>query len=263
MPNICGTCTSLSTVYVPLAQGKFSGKPTAMNEAATQTLRESILSRVEARMEELGVSERATEIRAFGKAGTMRNWRRRDILPRIDTLMQLAPVLDTSIEWLLTGKQPESAPDLTELSEQPQQVNVIGKVAANTWLDVENMDFSHEDIMQVPSASGFPPSLQYALVVSGNCLNKIARNGDILVCLDLIKANVEFAADDLVIVERSRFEGQMIERTAKRVRVTSTGFELWPESNDPAHQEPIRLDGAEDGETIRVIGRVLWILRRP
>lgn len=69
--------------------------------------------------------------------------------------------------------------------------------------------------------------------------------------------------NDLVIVERSRFNGQMIERTAKRIRQTISGFELWPESTEPNHQEPIKINGATDGEEIRIVGKVLWILRKP
>ena len=36
-----------------------------------------------------------------------------------------------------------------------------------------------------------------------------------------------------------------------------------PESDDPAHQEPIQLDRAAEGEDIRVWAKVLWVLRKP
>ena len=53
----------------------------------------------------------------------------------------------------------------------------------------------------------------------------------------------------------------MIERTAKRLRRGLSGLELWPESNDPAHQMPIAY-GEHDGETVEVRGKVLFVLRK-
>lgn len=159
------------------------------------------------------------------------------------------------------GKEP---PTVLRQSGAPLSfVKVTGKVAANTWMDVDEMDFGYDDIEPVPSVSGYPVDQQFALLVEGNCLNKVAQHGDRLVCVSMTADGVEIVLDDLVIVERRRFGGQMVERTAKRVRQTIDGFELWPESTDPAHQEPIRLNGAHDGEEIAVIGKVLWILRKP
>lgn len=142
-------------------------------------------------------------------------------------------------------------------------VRIVGRVAANTWLSVEDMDFGYDDVESVPSVGGFPVEWQFALIVEGNCLNKRASHGDVLVCLDTIKSGVDTLEDDLAIVERRRFGGQMVERTAKRVRRAADGFELWPESTDPLHQDPIRLYRVPDGEEVEIIGKVLWILRKP
>ncbi|AGF74116.1 putative prophage repressor [Bartonella australis AUST/NH1] len=142
-------------------------------------------------------------------------------------------------------------------------IPVIGRVAASAWMSVEDMDFGFDDIEYVPCTTEYPIHFQFALKVDGNCLNKIARNGDQLICLDVIKSGVNVEPNDLVIVERSRFNGQMVERTAKRIRQTTNGFELWPESTEPNHQEPIKVNGVADGEEIRIIGKVLWILRKP
>lgn len=172
-----------------------------------------------------------------------------------------------STGWLLTGegKSPdgEQASDLQPVASPIGAIPVTGKVAANTWLSVDDMDFGYDDIDYVPSASGYPVELQFALKVEGNCLNKIADHGDILICLDTVKTGIDADDNDLVIVERSRFEGQMIERTAKRLRRTADGFELWPESHDPNHQEPIKLNRPTNGDEVRIAGKVLWIMRKP
>lgn len=182
-----------------------------------------------------------------------------------------------SIDWLLTGKgkPPKETSKSSDILNHHQEnglrstnipigfIKVTGKVAANTWLDVDEMDFGYDDIEYVPSISGHPEEQQFALIVDGNCLNKIAPDGTVLACLRLASGTADVLPNDLVIVERRRFGGQMVERTAKRVRQTLEGFELWPESTDPAHQEPIRLSGAAEGEEIVVIGKVLWVLRKP
>ncbi|UTO29099.1 LexA family protein [Bartonella harrusi] len=172
---------------------------------------------------------------------------------------KLAPHLGVKPFNLLFPENKEIHP----ISNAIGMIPVIGKVAASSWMSVEDMDFGFDDIEYVPSTSKYPAHFQFALKIEGNCLNKIARDGDQLICVDIIKAGIDVEPNDLVIVERSRFNGQMIERTAKRIRQTISGFELWPESTEPNHQEPIKINGATDGEEIRVVGKVLWILRKP
>lgn len=142
-------------------------------------------------------------------------------------------------------------------------VRVMGKVAANSWIDVDSMDFSYDDQKDIPSVGGYPPDWQFALIVEGKCLNKIANDGDILVCLDVIKAGSEARPGDLVIVERRRFDGQMVERTAKRLRRSAKGLELWPESKEPEHQDPIVLYEPDEDIDVRIMAVVLWIMRKP
>lgn len=162
------------------------------------------------------------------------------------------------IEWLLTGK----GGAVTPLSKSPlASVPVIGIVRAGAWQDINAGDHSLYEV--VPAAPDAPTEWQYAYTVEGTSLDKIAQPGDILVCLDCIKSRVDIKEGDLVVVERSRFGGQMVERTAKRIRRSIAGIELWPESNDPLFQEPIRLDDTQDGDTIEVRAKVLWIMKRP
>ncbi|WP_313613438.1 hypothetical protein [Agrobacterium sp.] len=170
--------------------------------------------------------------------------------------------------WLQAGegeppKQLQTPNGLSTTNAPIGMIPVTGKVAANTWISVEDMDFGYDDIDYVPSIGSYPVEWQFALVIDGQCLNKIAQHGERLVCLNTIAAGIGIEDGDLAVVERRRFGGQMVERTAKRVRMTADGFELWPESNDPAHQEPIRLYRNTDDVEVQVIGKVLWIVRKP
>lgn len=152
---------------------------------------------------------------------------------------------------------------LRPMNETLTSVKVIGKVAANTWMDVDSMDFSYDDLETVPTLGGVPPEWQFALVVEGKCLNRVANHGDKLICLDLVKAHVSAQPEDLVIVERRRFAGQMVERTAKRLKKSAKGMELWPESFEPEHQEPIALYEPDEDVDVRIVAKVLWVLRKP
>lgn len=154
----------------------------------------------------------------------------------------------------------------SELREDPHPVTglrVVGRVAANTWIDVHDMDFSYDDAEEVPAVGGYPKEWQYVLIVAGKCLNKLADNGDKLVCLDLIKAHKHEEPGDLVIVERRRFGGQMVERTAKRLRQSAKGMELWPESHEPEYQEPIALYEPHEDVEVVIVAKVLWVMKKP
>lgn len=218
--------------------------------------------------------------------GAVGNWEiGKDV--HVDNLISISKVANVELKWLIDGDEalkPQTQfnkrrekwePFFRELNEQIGQeqlkpveiptngVPIIGKVAASSWIDVSEMDFNEEHIEFIPAYLGYPPQMQFGLVIQGECLNKLAPSGSILTCLSLVKSGVSFQDGDLVVVERRKYQGQMVERTAKRVRKTATGYELWPESTDPAHQAPIILDGSSSEEEIEVVGKVLLISMTP
>lgn len=280
MADLCGIYTAMSTAHVPICNADFNGRITAMTYDPKTARSLGILARVNERLDALGLSMSAASQKATGSRDTIRNWTRGNHLPRYDTIEKLAAVLEVTPEWLWSGEEGASSfefPRLSSLSSVTQErsldllpvelpnnsLTVTGKVAANTWLDVDDIVLSSDEMETVPAAGSYPVAWQFALLVNGNCLNKIANHNDILVCVSLAKSGESFKDGDLVIVERQRYAGHMIQRTAKRVKRTAHGFELWPESTDPAHQDPIRLDSSYSNESISVIGRVLLIIRKP
>lgn len=178
--------------------------------------------------------------------------------PRGDIMEKLAKALGTT-EAALRGFEQPALTTATGGLGKVRPVKVSGYVKAGIWQDARLEGPS----MDVPSLGGYPVDMQVAYVVDGESLNKIARNGDVLVCLDLIASGVSIKDDDLVIVEMLKHDGEFVDRSAKRVRRTRTGFELWPESDHPDHQEPLVLNEVEDGIDMRVSAKVLWIVRKP
>lgn len=219
--------------------------------------------RVKERMEALGLNAFETAKRANLGASYVRDiLRGKTRVPNAENIAKLAAVLETTVDYLMDRSNDST---LRVVAAKVEGVPVLGRVAANTWYTADDdvIDVDTDDIERIPSISGYPVEWQFGMIVDGNCLNKVANDGDRLVCLDLIKSGTPIMEGDLIIVERSKFGGQMRQRTAKRVKKTKAGYELWPESTDPAHQEPILLNEAADGEDIRVWAKVLWVLRKP
>lgn len=183
----------------------------------------------------------------------------------VEEAERYAKFFRVSPTWLLTGQDTPGHPQLTTTAKKPVKLGMIpvkGRIKAGDWQDIDSWGAGVMDEW-VPSSSEYPLEWQYAFVVDGESLNRVARHGDRLICLDLGDSGSDFSDGDLVIVERSRFGGQMKERTAKRARKTLAGYELWPESNDPAHQDAIPYAGNDESDSVSVVARVLWILRKP
>jgi len=179
--------------------------------------------------------------------------------PRGDTLERLAGALGTTEAHLRGLDQPSLTKALGRAGKL-QSVKVSGFVKAGIWQDAR---LEGPSDMDVPSIGGYPADMQLAYIVDGDSLNRIARDGDVLVCLDLIASGISIKDNDLVIVELLKHDGEFVDRSAKRVRRTKTGYELWPESDHPDHQEPLVLNEIDDGIEMRVSAKVLWIIRKP
>lgn len=148
-----------------------------------------------------------------------------------------------------------------QLRAAPGAIPVMGEVAAGVWREVEATDVSPFEPVPVAPNSKYPAGAQYGLVVRGTSMNRIAVDGDVLVCLSVDVT--EPADNDLVIFERCRAQEGLRETTVKRLRFRDGVMELWPESDDPRFQEPIRIAGdtPEGDEAGRVIAVVDWIYR--
>lgn len=116
----------------------------------------------------------------------------------------------------------------------------------------------------VPPDPKFPTRASFGLVVSGTSINKIAQDGDVLVCLSYAEAGFEIRDGDLAIVERRMAQEGLVEVTAKRVRRFVDRLELHPESTDQRWQTPLVVRGddvADDRGDVRIVARVSWIYR--
>lgn len=139
---------------------------------------------------------------------------------------------------------------------------VIGEVSAGSWHHLDGMNQADFEVEPSP----FPPDPRYAigaqfdLVVRGSSINRFARDGMRLRCVDLIAAGIEVEDNDLVIFRKTKDDGELVQTTAKRYRRRGSIVELWPDSDDPRWQTPERIDtrNTPAGEEGAIVALVLY-----
>lgn len=145
-----------------------------------------------------------------------------------------------------------------QIDHQISTALIVGDVAAGVWSE-PGVHFE-----PIPSTvvvdTRWPQHAVYLLRVRGTSINRQAREGDLVLCLDAHAAPRDFHNGDWVVAERVDSDGR-IETTVKRVVGNRhTGFVLSPDSDDPAFQQPIQL-GNHDGEQVRVRAFVLEFIK--
>lgn len=193
-------------------------------------VKSQILERVEERLKKLGLSARAASIRANGSADVIRNWQKKDVLPRLDTLVDLARALDVTPEWLAFGAGEEAN----------QSVPLISWVSAGTFGQVDPVDdIEHATRITV---ADLPKGDWVALKVTGDSMDRISPPDSIIL---VNRADRKLVANACYIVQND--DGCA---TYKRFRPSPDRFE--PVSTNAAH-EPIFPDR---GNMPRIFGRV-------
>lgn len=139
---------------------------------------------------------------------------------------------------------------------------VIGEVSAGNWREMEIFDILDYPPLPV-DLSFYKPKDCFSVVVRGESINRIARDGDYLLCVRRDAMKWDFKTGDLAIVQRSRESGRLIEVTAKRLKRLDSVWELWPVSDDERFQKPLTVETMDDTQEIAFVGIVEFVVRRP
>ncbi len=110
----------------------------------------------------------------------------------------------------------------------------------------------------LPLDPRFPPEAQFDLMVQGSSLDKLAREGDLIRCVDIERGQIKIENGDIVVIERSR--GDARELLGKRVLRQCEQVELWSESNHDFWREPVIREDGDSG--IRIVAKVLYVYRK-
>lgn len=141
-------------------------------------------------------------------------------------------------------------------------VPIVGEVAAGLWMEAALFETENAEESTISYDVRFPAQAQFVVRVRGESLNRIAANGDLLLCVDYMAAGIELKENDIVLVERSRDNGMTIERTAKRIIKLNGQSELMPESDDPRFQETIVYrEGDFDHTEVKIKAKIVMVFK--
>lgn len=225
-----------------------------------------LLARIEERLRALGLSADAAS-RAAGKPDSIRNLKR--AVKNGDrqgvamaTLSALAPVLGTTVAYLLGEEQNDGPADRVVEGRRPASIAVVGKLAAGVFREVvEHDDGEPEYIFDEPDPE-FPNARQIAFTVEGDSLNDLKPrpilDGDKVICVDFEDTGLPLIEGMIVVVQRTRDNGITLEWSAKQVEIHPGRTEFHPRSTNKAFKPIVYSDdpNADNGERVEVIALV-------
>ncbi len=140
-----------------------------------------LISRIDKRLEVMGLTHTEASRTATGSTDTIRNWRRAAAEGKTtgatqDKLEAVARVLHTKFLWLTTGVGPEDA----GRDEEGTSVPIFADVPAGRMMPTEGIARA-EDIRSHIVISGLGKGDWAALVVNGQSMNKVAPDGSVIV----------------------------------------------------------------------------------
>ena len=230
----------------------------------------SILRRIDRRLEKVGLTDKQAGLAAGMSSDTIRSARRQydggkqHGMAR-KTLIALAKPLQCNAEWLTSGAGPEEGNDNVPASAHPARgLRFHGTVAVGTWVEINGDNVATHNT-EIPFDPRYPADRQFAVIVQGNSINRVAQSGDFLIVVEL--ECLEPEDDDLVIVSRTRKVPALREVSAKRYKIAGKTFELRNDSSDPhfANAAPIVVKSGgktDESETIEIRGVVLGVYRQ-
>ncbi|MFB2562452.1 S24 family peptidase [Rhizobium sp. IMFF44] len=207
-------------------------------------------TRLKKALEDKGLSMKAASLEA-GKGETfIRDLFERDRAPSIDNFLAIARVVGRSASYLL-GEN-------TDVPEGLRSVEVGAPIQAGAWSETWEWDYDERYTVMVPDYPEYRPYRLYAAEARGTSMNRRYQEGTVLVFVDVNETGESPMPGKRYIVERKRASGEA-EHTVKLLFADQDG-KLWlmPESDDPRFQAAIAIeDGAEDGDVVAIVGRVI------
>lgn len=195
----------------------------------------------------------------------------RDILrgktrsPRSESLDKLAGALGTTTDYLL-GKDVDGGIHGPAIARQGDRLRYAGVIQAGQFLSVNDFNQDHSDIVPdyVLADMNHGKVRQYAYKAAGDSMNEAGILDGMWVvaadAADYVDVYGDVVTGDLVVVERSRYQGSERELTVKEVHFFRDRYELRPVSSNTEHK-PITVPHdhtvSSDGEEVKIVGVVL------
>ncbi len=142
-----------------------------------------------------------------------------------------------------------------------QEVEVVGFVQAGVWAETNEWAPDEQYSVTVKCSLAFPDAALTGLEVRGSSMNKVYKEGTVLICISAIEQRVEPVSGQNVIVQRRDKYGLM-EATVKELEIRADGQRfLWPRSDDPDYTVPLKWQETGADNDILVSGIVIQSIR--
>ncbi len=244
-------------------------------------MRDEILERIEQRLSATGLSAFAASQRAGLSGDAIRNLRRAARKDpgggrggiSVDTLNALAPVLGTTVAWLLSGEGEAEAEGVSEARIDTKArgmvaVPELGLVEAGAYRVVDDFNQAELPTFAMPPDEMFPSARLVAFLVAGDSMNALKPRpilpGDRVVCVSYedVAHRVVIRDGMTVVVQRTRDGGHTREWSVKQVELYEDRTEFHPRSSNPRHKPIVvtRDVEADDGTQVEIIALVRRIV---
>lgn len=236
----CDKSVAIGTILISHDKSKQMRQNCRMNYAL-------LLSRINERMDALGLSARKTCAMAGVGENTIRNIRAGHA-PKPANLHKLAKTLGVPDSHFLEAAAQAKREGAPEEPEKPhfsavETVYVKGRVQAGLWQDALEWPVSDWLPVYIPADPRFPQIERFGLEVCGPSMNKVYPEGSIIIAVNLDDLGRCPRSGERVVIQCRAKNSSDMEATVKRYEVTQDGQHiLWPESYDPLYQTPIILE---------------------
>lgn len=200
-------------------------------------MNKEIIERIEKRLKIVGLSAMAASMKAGLSKDVIRNWKRDpDLMPTTRSLMALAPVLETTVNWLLYEIEEGEQSDESRAAVAPG-IRFGGIVEAGNFrrVNIFNQDAEFA-IVPIQPNPHYPFEAQFAFKVEGESMNleKIFPGMWVHAVEATSWSRIHGEPNDgeLVVVEVFRNDNQERELTVKMLRIFRDRIELQPRSSE-------------------------------
>ena len=178
--------------------------------------------------------------------------------PTGPNLVAAANALGVEPEWLAKGIG--IIDKIAEYSEQNihgsrRMVPLLGVVQAGAFMEIEEHPEPISWVMDEVDAR-YDGLTRYALQVRGPSMNRVFRDGAVLICVPFHELGRSPYDGEYVDVIRREKTG-LVERTVKQFVLYDGQPYLKPHSDHPDHQALIRLEDNGEEEAVSIRGRVI------
>jgi SOS-response transcriptional repressor LexA len=222
-----------------------------------------MLKRIDQRLREVNMSDRAASLAAGLSAAQLRTMRRQYFHGTqhgvsVRTITGLARALRTTPEWLMSGTGPQETANGIAQTESASGLPLAGVVAAGVWNEI-GVEGERLALAPVPPDPRYPAESQSAYEARGASTNRLARPGDFLIVIDREQMGLPLRSGDLVIVTQSK-QG-LREVTARRYRLVNGRHLFAFESTDSRYDMGVEIPDIKGSDFFQIGGVVVAVYR--